>query len=64
MNGGGMTVKLTQREATAATDGTIVWNHDDKAGKFKRGDPIGHAEFARRKVQMQKEGHYDKSYSE
>ncbi len=59
---GGMTVKLTQREATAATDGTLVWNYNDPNGKFKKGDPIGHAEMARRKVLMQQQGHYDKSY--
>jgi len=62
MNGGGQTVKLSQREATAATDGTVVWNWDDPKGKFKKGDPVGLAEFARRKVQMIKDGHYDKSW--
>lgn len=64
MNGGGQTVKLSQREATAATDGTVVWNWDDPKGKFKKGEPVGLAEFARRKVQMIKDGHYDRSYDQ
>ncbi len=62
MNGGGQTVTLTLREVTAAEDGTHVWNYDDKNGKFKKGDPIGRQEFARRKIIMKKEGHYDKSW--
>ncbi len=62
MNGGGKTVTLTAREAQAATDGTHIWNYDDKNGKFKKGDPIGVQEFARRKAAMMKEGHYDKSF--
>jgi hypothetical protein len=62
MNGGGMSVTLTKREATAATDGTHTWSYDDKGGKFKKGDPIGLQEFARRKAIMTKEGHYDRSF--
>lgn len=62
MNGGGMTVQLTRREAEAATDGTLIWNYNDPGGKFKKGDPIGYAEMARRKVLMKRDGHYDKSY--
>lgn len=62
MNGGGQTVKLSQREVTAATDGTVVHNYNDPAGKFKKGDPVGVQEFARRKAQMIKDGHYDRSY--
>lgn len=58
---GGQTVVLTQREANAAIDGTIVWNWDDPKGKFKKGDPIGHAEMGRRKLAMQKQGLYDKT---
>ena len=59
-------VKLSQREATAATDGTHVWNYDDTSGKkmFKKGDPIGVQEFARRKREMMKQGLYDKSWTE
>lgn len=59
-------VRLTRGEATAATDGTHVWNYDDPSGKgrWKKGDPIGVQEFARRKREMQREGHYDKSYVE
>ena len=63
---GARTVKLTKAEAAAATDGTHVWNYDDPTGKgrYKKGDPIGVQEFARRKEQMQKAGWYDRSYSE
>lgn len=64
MSGGGTTVKLTQREVKAATDGTIVYNTPDPTGKnrWKVGDPIGIQEAARRKAIMMKEGHYDKTY--
>ena len=62
MNGGGQTVKLSVREVQSATDGSIVHNFNDPNGKFKKGDPIGVQEFARRKAIMQKEGHYDRSY--
>lgn len=57
-------VRLSQREATAAQDGTHVWNYDDPSPqkKFKKGDPIGVQEFARRKRDMTKAGHYDRSY--
>lgn len=61
---GDRTVTLTKREADAATDGTIVWNWTDPNGKFKKGDPIGHQEMARRKLSMQKEGRYDRSFTE
>jgi hypothetical protein len=64
MNGGGQTVTLTRREAEAATDGSLVWNYDDKGGKFKKGDVIGVQEMARRKSIMTKEGHYNKSYTD
>ncbi len=64
MNGGGMTVTLTKREAEAATDGSVVWNYDDPKGKFKKNDPVGIQEFARRKAIMKQQGHYDKSYQE
>jgi len=63
MNGGATTVKLTAREAASATDGTLVWNYDDPTGqsRFKKGDPIGLAEMARRKHEGQKAGLYDKN---
>lgn len=66
MNGGGTQVTLTAREAASATDGTLVWNYDDPSGakKFKKGDPIGHAEMARRKVALKASGQYDRTYSE
>ena len=57
-------VRLTAGEARAATDGTLVWNWDDPKGKFKKGDPIGTQELARRKLTMQKQGRYDKSFVE
>lgn len=66
MNGGSTEVRLTAREVTAATDGSIVHNTPDPTGKnrWKVGEPIGVQIFAQRKAQMTKEGHYDKSYSE
>jgi hypothetical protein len=57
-------VTLSAREARSATDGTLVWNYDDPGKKFKKGDPIGHQEFARRKQKMMQQGHYDKSLME
>jgi hypothetical protein len=58
------TVTLSQREATAATDGTHVWNYDDPSGqkKFRKGEPIGLEEFARRKQKMTASGQYDRTY--
>jgi len=60
VNGGGdtMKVKLTEGERLNATDGTLVWNHDDKDGRFKKGDPIGITEMARRKASLEKAGRY------
>lgn len=62
-NGGGEVVRLSAGEARAATDGTHIWNYDDPSPqkRFKKGDPIGTQEFARRKLAMQKSGEYDKS---
>lgn len=60
MNGGATEVRLTQREVTAATDGTVCWNYDDPNGKFKKGDSVGVQEFARRKSIMKKQGLYDR----
>jgi hypothetical protein len=60
-NRGGNQVYLTKGEAASATDGTLVWNFDDPNGKFKKGQPIGIQEMARRKLQMQKQGLYDKN---
>lgn len=62
-------VRLTAAEARAATDGTHVWGkHDLAAGRIKEssqvGTPIGIQELARRKLAMQKEGWYDKTYLE
>lgn len=61
---GSPAVKMTKREADAAVDGTHVWNYDDPKGKFKKGDPIGIQEFARRKLAMQKQGLYDRNQFE
>lgn len=57
-------VRLSAREAEAANDGTHVWNYDDPSGqkKFKKGDPIGTQEFARRKQKLTQQGAYDRSY--
>jgi hypothetical protein len=65
-NGGGgpREVRLTPAEAKAATDGTHIWNYDDPKGQFKKGDPIGTREFARRKLIMTAQGRYDRSYVE
>lgn len=62
----GSAVQLSKREADAATDGTLIWNYDDPSGKsrFKKGDPIGLQEAARRKLALQKQGAYDRTYSE
>ena len=63
---GAITVSLSRTEAASATDGTLVWNFDDPSGqkKFKKGEPIGIQEFARRKREMKAQGLYDKSLTE
>ncbi len=61
--GGSNRVTLTQDEQDRATDGTLVWNYDDPKGAFKKGDPIGVREFARRKAIMTKEGRYNMPYA-
>ena len=63
-NGGGPQVMLTRSEAASAQDGTLVWNYDDPKGKFKKGEPIGIQEFARRKMAQQKQGLYDRNQYE
>lgn len=65
-NGGAREVRLTQGEAKAAQDGTLVWNYDDPSGKkqYRKGDPIGIQEMARRKESLTKQGAYDRSYAE
>jgi hypothetical protein len=57
-------VTLRAFEAAAAVDGTHIWNYDDPTGKkrFKKGDPIGVEEFARRKRAMEASGQYDRTY--
>lgn len=64
--GGGEEVRLSKGEAQAATDGTHVWNYDDPSPqkRFKKGDPIGIQEFARRKRALQQQGAYDRAYLE
>ncbi len=66
MNGNSSVVKLSQREATSAQDGTLVWNYPDPTGqnRWKKGDPIGIQEMARRKRQGMKDGLYDKTWLE
>jgi hypothetical protein len=63
---GGNEVRLSKREAEAATDGTLVWNYPDPTGqnRWKKGEPIGLQEAARRKLQMQKDGLYDRSFTD
>jgi hypothetical protein len=66
---GAITVSLTAGEAKAAQDGTHQWGkHDLAAGRIKDaklvGQPIGVQEYARRKSFMQKQGAYDKSFTE
>ena len=64
-NGGGVpTVQLTAREANAAQDGTLVYNFDDPNGKFKKNQPIGLQEMARRKLSLQRSGQYDRTFTE
>ena len=64
VSGGGVEVRLSKGEAAAATDGTLVWNYNDPSGKnlFKKGDPIGITEMARRKKALTEQGQYDKSW--
>jgi chromosome segregation ATPase len=63
LSGGSVEVRLTKGEAASATDGTLVWNYDDPSGnnRFKKGEPIGLAEMARRKHEGKKAGLYDRS---
>ena len=63
---GGTEVRLSAGEARSATDGTLQWNYDDPTGqkRFKKGDPIGVQEFARRKLALKESGQYDKSLTE
>jgi hypothetical protein len=70
---GGTEVRLSAKEAEAAKDGTHVWNPGNKHPKtgepIKRddplvGQPIGTREFAKRKLSMSREGHYDRVYLE
>lgn len=58
---GPVEVSLTRREVNAAEDGeTLIWNRDDPNGKFRKGDPIGREELARRKYLMTRDGQYNK----
>jgi len=63
---GGTEVRLSASEARAATDGTLIWNYPDPTGqnRWKKGDPIGTQEFARRKLALKESGQYDKSLTE
>lgn len=63
---GGTEVRLSAGEVAAATDGTLVHNTDDPTGqkRWKKGDVLGVQEMARRKLAMQQQGLYDKSYLE
>jgi hypothetical protein len=63
---GGTEVRLSANEAKAAVDGTLIWNYPDPTGqnRWKKGDPIGVQEFARRKLALKESGQYDKSLTE
>jgi len=63
LSGGGVEVRLTKGEAASATDGTLVWNYPDPTGqnRWKKGEPIGLSEMARRKHEGKKSGLYDKN---
>lgn len=65
VSGGGQEVRLSQGEAKSATDGTLIWNYDDPSGqkRFKKGDPIGVQEMARRKLQQTKDGLHDRGFT-
>lgn len=65
MNGGTYELKITKGQAERSLDGTIVWNYDDPSGKgrFKKGDPIGKQEMARRVDAQRKAGLFDRNYS-
>ena len=52
-SGGPSVIKLSQGEARAATDGSIIWNSGPN-----KGEPIGVKEYARRKSIMMKQGQY------
>jgi hypothetical protein len=58
--GGGAEVRLTQGEVQQATDGTLVWNTSDPTGqnRWRKGDPIGTVEMARRKKALTEQGAY------
>lgn len=66
VSGNGQEVRLTRDEAATATDGTLVWNYDDPSGqkRFRKGDPIGIQEMARRKASLTKQGAYDRSFTQ
>lgn len=61
MSGQGNRVSLTPAERDVSLDGTLVWNYDDPTGKnrWKKGEPIGIQEMARRKQQLSKDGRYN-----
>jgi hypothetical protein len=56
----GRTVTLTASQKKMATDGTLVHNFNDPNGKFKKGDPIGVTEYARRLLAMKDAGYDDR----
>lgn len=66
ISGNGTEVRLSRGEAQAATDGTHVWNYDDPSPqkRFRKGEPIGVQEFARRKAALTKQGAYDRTFTE
>lgn len=51
-------ISLTPGEQRAATDGSVVWERDDPKGGYRKGEPVGLKEYARRKMLMSREGRY------
>ena len=57
-------VTLSKSEFKTATDGTLQWGYDDPTGKkrWRKGDPIGAPEYARRKAAQMAEGKFETPY--
>jgi hypothetical protein len=68
ISGGGNEVRLSKGEVERANDGSICWNvgnTDSRGNVIRHGDPrvgkpIGNVEYARRRIEMEKQGYYSK----
>jgi hypothetical protein len=64
----GQTVALTKGEVERANDGSVVWNvgnTDSRGNVIRHGDPrvgkpVGNSEYARRKIELSKQGYYER----